>query len=458
MRFNSSTGQVADGKTVFRHTHEDKKFSNESKYRSVLFLDQVQQIVNDATRGDLYVEREDKNEFLKSEIIDTSQMNDNDDKLLKILLKTSLIPRKPKWDPSIDSVTYEKIVLQSFRAWRAQLEESGNETSSRLTYFEYNLNVWKQFWLVIERSDVVAQIVDARNPFAYICPDIVEICKENNKSHILVINKSDMLSDEQQILWKDYFMKKEINFIFWNNRNSGNFNNFKDLVQHSLECDYSSGFKVGFVGYQNVGKSSTINSLAGKNAVAASATPGKTKILQTIKIDESNILFDCPGLFIPKFFRDSADIALLGLYPPDAINEILQVVQRIIERIPAYDLCKFLKLNFFELTNYDVYNVLELFGLKNRIMIGSQRVDNTKAAKLILKRYMEGSILYCHPTPDYAGTASEFNKYTSKSVKDERRVDRILEHMAKSNINSHRNRSRKVNFFKEMKKVKRSTI
>ena len=69
-----------------------------------------------------------------------------------------------------------------------------------VTPFEKNLHVWRQLWRVIERSDVIVQIVDSRNPLLFWCPDVFTYAKEinPNKAALLIINKADYLTVEMR--------------------------------------------------------------------------------------------------------------------------------------------------------------------------------------------------------------------------------------------------------------------
>ena len=69
-----------------------------------------------------------------------------------------------------------------------------------MTPFEKNLEVWKQLWRVVERSEVIVQIVDARNPLLFRCPDLEKYVKEvdSSKKTILLVNKSDLLTPKQR--------------------------------------------------------------------------------------------------------------------------------------------------------------------------------------------------------------------------------------------------------------------
>jgi large subunit GTPase 1 len=88
---------------------------------------------------------------------------------------------------------------KAFLEWRrdiAGMEE--NNVNLAITPFEKNIEIWKQLWRVIEKSDLLLQIVDARNPYFFYCPDLEKYIKEvgQGKQFILLINKADFLSEE----------------------------------------------------------------------------------------------------------------------------------------------------------------------------------------------------------------------------------------------------------------------
>lgn len=107
----------------------------------------------------------------------------------------------------------------AFLEWRrdiAALEE--NNVKLAITPFEKNIEVWKQLWRVIEKSDLLLQIVDARNPYFYYSQDLDKYIQEmggDEKEFILCINKADFLSEQLIEHWNQYFLGKGIKHIFF---------------------------------------------------------------------------------------------------------------------------------------------------------------------------------------------------------------------------------------------------
>ncbi|KAJ4459145.1 putative GTPase LSG1-2 [Paratrimastix pyriformis] len=82
------------------------------------------------------------------------------------------IPRRPGWCPTMSPEQIDLSEQRYFIDWRRDLNELEAHTTNKLTPFEKNLDIWRQLWRVIEMSHVVLQIVDARNPMAFRCPDL----------------------------------------------------------------------------------------------------------------------------------------------------------------------------------------------------------------------------------------------------------------------------------------------
>jgi large subunit GTPase 1 len=127
------------------------------------------------------------------------------------------VPRRPHWDQDTTPRELDDRERASMLEWRRGLAELQEANDLLLTPFERNIEVWRQLWRVIERSDLVVQIVDARNPLLFRSEDLEKYVKESDskKNNLLLVNKADMMTQEQRQAWADYFKQEGINFKFF---------------------------------------------------------------------------------------------------------------------------------------------------------------------------------------------------------------------------------------------------
>jgi len=321
------------------------------------------------------------------------------------------IPRRPKWTKETSAEDLERAENEAFLNWRRDLAMLQENEEILMTPYEKNLEFWRQLWRVVERSDVVVQIVDARNPLLFRSEDLEKYVKEvdSNKLNMILVNKSDLLTLEQRQYWAQYFDCEGIRTAFYSatlveeelkreaeaaklavespssalelkqlREAAEEIQQSLDAVEHTLEVIESKiqpkdvklprlpGDKnsahllsrtelidflrhiytgprntnqhvtIGMVGYPNVGKSSTINSLMTMKKVSVSATPGKTKRFQTLFLENDILLCDCPGLVMPSFVLTKADMLLNGILPIDQMRDHVPAVNLLCERIPRH--------------------------------------------------------------------------------------------------------------------------
>jgi large subunit GTPase 1 len=255
------------------------------------------------------------------------------------------VPRRPDWRKMKSAIDLKKAENAAFLNWRKQLATIENQDSFTLTPFERNIEMWRQLWRVVEVSDLLVQIVDARNPMLFYCEDLTIYSKEikPNMKFLLLINKADLLVPEQKEFWKNYFDSRNIEFCFFSAsseilEDSGFKNHSKDITRSELldmfEETFPEGGHVGFVGYPNVGKSSTINALVGEKRVSVAATPGKTKHFQTINLSKGIVLCDCPGLVFPNISSSRAELVLNGILPIDQLRDFVRPVSLLCQYVP----------------------------------------------------------------------------------------------------------------------------
>ena len=356
------------------------------------------------------------------------------------------IPKKPKYKKGMKKEDYIKLEKESFLAWRKALaEEEMKNINKAITPYEKNLEVWTQLWLTVEKGQILFQIVDGRNPLYYRCPDLEKYIKEidNNKEIILIINKADLMNEKLRQNWSEYFKENNIKYIFFSaineiekmEKNEKNENNIlkeekidqtdyriftrNDLIQYIKEIgekipknntnNNNNALMVGFIGYPNVGKSSIINVLMKTKKAAVANIPGRTKHYQTLFLpSEPNLnilpksicLVDCPGLIFPSFTSSKADMLVNGIYPIDTISEIYNPIQIIINLIPSKILSNFYKVNLPDI--YSAKQFLQIIAKKRGFYTGNGLPEEAKTAKLVLRDYTSGKLLFCHLRPDFS--------------------------------------------------------
>ncbi|XP_036731261.2 large subunit GTPase 1 homolog [Manis pentadactyla] len=440
------------------------------------------------------------------------------------------IPRRPKWNQKTSPEELKQSEKDNFLEWRRQLVRLEEEQKLILTPFERNLDFWRQLWRVIERSDIVVQIVDARNPLLFRCEDLECYVKEidDNKENVILINKADLLTAEQRSAWATYFDKENVKVIFWSalseaiqliggskekvNGDAGEANktefenssctkaeilhnetapllgrdslflseaatsdendseyedcqeeeeedwqtcseedsnpdegacgwdrketwtvgsgtqgrntlqkrqthNFSHLVskQELLEIfkQLHTGKKVkdgqltvGLVGYPNVGKSSTINTIMGNKKVSVSATPGHTKHFQTLYVEPGLCLCDCPGLVMPSFVSTKAEMTCNGILPIDQMRDHVPPVSLVCQNIPRHVLEATYGISIIKpREDEDPHRpptseeLLTAYGYMRGFMTAHGQPDQPRSARYILKDYVSGRLLFCHPPP-----------------------------------------------------------
>lgn len=134
-----------------------------------------------------------------------------------------------------------------------------------------------------------------------------------------------------------------------------------------------------------------------------SAQPGKTKHFQTINLDEQHVtLCDCPGLVFPSFTNSKAEMVCGGVICIDQITDFDTPMILVVKRISRKTLEPVYKI---KLPDKDVYmsasHFLQILARERGYVTGSATPDIKKTAKMVLKDYVNGKLLYCHLRPDY---------------------------------------------------------
>ncbi|KAH0574712.1 GTP-binding protein [Spironucleus salmonicida] len=131
------------------------------------------------------------------------------------------IPRRPNWNKQTTPQQLHNDEVQQFYLWREAIAELEQTRVVELSPFEKNLDFWRQLWRVVEFSDVLLQIVDARNPLLFYSRDLVKYVAEvgrkqkREKRCILILNKADLVPLAAREKWAKYFEEREIDFVYF---------------------------------------------------------------------------------------------------------------------------------------------------------------------------------------------------------------------------------------------------
>ena len=131
------------------------------------------------------------------------------------------VPKRPAWNYQMAAAEIQRLEKASFLEWRRSLASVEENLRVTMTPYEKNLEVWRQLWRVVERSDLVLEILDARNPLAFRCVDFERYVGTHTnkqgapKSVVMLLNKADLLTENQRKAWSSYFLGRGEKFYFF---------------------------------------------------------------------------------------------------------------------------------------------------------------------------------------------------------------------------------------------------
>jgi len=130
------------------------------------------------------------------------------------------LPRRPQWNTNMSAAHLEKLEREAFLHWRRGLAAVEESSHKIMTPFEKNLDIWRQLWRVVEKSDVLIQIVDGRDPLLFYCEDLVRYVaelstEERPKQCLVLMNKADLVPGALLPEWQEYFRAQDMPVLFF---------------------------------------------------------------------------------------------------------------------------------------------------------------------------------------------------------------------------------------------------
>lgn len=251
----------------------------------------------------------------------------------------------------------------------------------------------------IKLIDVVIELVDARVPFSSKNPDIDQLAR--NKSRIILLNKNDMADEEKTKEWVRYYEEKGFFTALVNSKSGKGVKNVQNVImkacKEKIERDRKRGIinrpiRAMVVGIPNVGKSTFINSFAGKACTKTGNRPGVTKGKQWIRLNKNVELLDTPGILWPKFEDQKVGLrlAFIGSIRDEILNSeelSLELIDFLEDNYPDM-------LQSFYHTEWekgtDHAEILGAVAKKRGCIKTGEELDYEKAAKLLLDDFRNG--------------------------------------------------------------------
>ncbi|MDE1849026.1 MAG: 50S ribosome-binding GTPase [Nanoarchaeota archaeon] len=243
---------------------------------------------------------------------------------------------------------------------------------------------------IIENSDIILEVLDARFIDKTRHPDIEKKIEDRRKKLIYVLNKSDLIDV------KKAGEKVELDnlrpSVFFSSKERSGLKILRSLIKKEARKMNKDAVNVGIIGYPNSGKSSLINSLIGRASAKVSSISGFTKAIQKIKLSTGIYLIDTPGIIHPEeklsIKRESSvKHSQIGAIDWNKTKEPELVVDKLMKEYPGT-----LENHYKTDANGDSELLIDSLGRKLRYLKKKGEVDETRTAKHILRDWQEGKI------------------------------------------------------------------
>ena len=251
----------------------------------------------------------------------------------------------------------------------------------------------------IKLIDLVIELVDARIPLSSRNPDIDELGK--HKSRLIIMNKSDLSDETLNMAWAAYFKKLGYFVVQLDSRSKAGMktvtNVVMDACKEKIERDLKRGIKnrpvrAMVVGIPNVGKSTFINSYAGKACAKTGNKPGVTKGKQWIRLNKNVELLDTPGILWPKFEDQVVGLrlALIGSMNDEILNKdelALELIKILTKSYPGV-----LNERYEVDESVEPTQILIQIAQNRKCISKGNEPDYSKAAALLIEEFRSGKL------------------------------------------------------------------
>ena len=264
----------------------------------------------------------------------------------------------------------------------------------------------------IKLIDLIIELVDARAPVSSRNPDIDDLA--GNKARMVLLNKADLAGERGNDAWVSWFRDQGLQAVKLDSRSRAGLKQIQAAVleacKEKTERDRKRGIlnrpvRAMVVGIPNVGKSTFINSYAGKACARTGNKPGVTKGNQWIRLNKSLELLDTPGILWPRFESQEVGmhLALIGSINDQILDGEQLAMELIILLMDRYPEVLGERYGFENiekettgqgdiLTHQEAAGILEKIGTVRGCLIKGGECDRKKASDLLLDDFRSGRL------------------------------------------------------------------
>lgn len=251
----------------------------------------------------------------------------------------------------------------------------------------------------IKLVDLVIELVDARIPVSSHNPDIDALSQ--NRSRLVLLNKADLADEAKNQAWCQHYKEHGMFAVKLDSRNRGGMKEVQAVIQEACREKIERNRKRGILnrpvramvaGIPNVGKSTFINSFAGKACTKTGNKPGVTKGKQWIRLNKNVELLDTPGILWPKFEDQvtGQHLAYIGSMKDELLNidELaLELIGDLTEKYPGL-----LAGRYAVDEGASRAGILEQAAKNRNCLKKGGELDYAKAAALVLEEFRGGKL------------------------------------------------------------------
>lgn len=251
--------------------------------------------------------------------------------------------------------------------------------------------IWNELYKVIDSSDVLLQVLDARDPMGTRSPYVEKFLREEkpHKHLIFILNKVDLVPNWVTQRWVAILSSEYPTVAFHASLTHpfGKGSLINLLRQFAKLHIDKKQISVGLIGYPNTGKSSVINTLRSKKVCKVAPIAGETKVWQYITLMRRIFLIDCPGVVYPSAETDTEKV-LKGVVRVELVQNPEDYIEEVIKRVRKEYLIKTYKVDGWETAT----DFLEKMAARTGKLLKKGEPDVNQVARMVLNDWQRGKL------------------------------------------------------------------